>query len=135
LGVLLDGIGQIPIRRGAGDVGAIEAAVSALRAGEVVAVFPEGRLSRGQSLRAHRGVARLVKAAPEARIVLAAVSGGTDLVRFPRRPRVVVDLFAPRGGRPLPDEDDAELARRLLEEIRRRVPPAVASRCHATGRP
>ncbi len=128
LGVLLDGIGQIPVRRGANDVAAVESAARALRAGEVVGVFPEGKLSRGERLRAHTGVARLAKAVPEARVVLAAVSGGTDLVRFPRRPRVSVELFAPQGGRPSPDEDPAELARRLLGEIRRRVPPAVAGR-------
>ena len=128
LGALLDAIGQIPIRRGAGDVAALDAAVAALRAGEAVAVFPEGTFSRGRSLRAHRGVARLAEAAPDARIVLAAVSGGTDLVRFPRRPRVVVDLFAPQGGQRSPGEDHAELAGRLLDEIRRRVSPVPAGR-------
>jgi 1-acyl-sn-glycerol-3-phosphate acyltransferase len=134
---VLDGIGQISVRRGDHDVAALESAVRALRAGEVVGVFPEGRLSRGESLRAHTGVARLAKAVPEARVVLAAVSGGTGLVRFPRRPRVVVELFAPRGGQPSPDEDPAGLAWRLLDETRRRVPPAAAGRAagqHPTWR-
>ena len=104
------------------------AAVSALRAGEAVCVFPEGTISRGKRLRARRGVARLAEAAPDARIVLAAVSGGTDLVRFPRRPRVVVELFAPQTGQASPREDHAELASRLLGEIRERVPPTAAGR-------
>lgn len=129
--VLLDGLRQIPVRRGTGDRAAIEAATSALRAGEAVGVFPEGTISRGKRLRAHGGVARLAEAVPEARIVLAAVSGGTDLVRFPRRPRVVVELFSPRTGRPSPGENHAEFAGRLLQEIRERVPPADGGRSAA----
>src|SRR5690349_18946538 len=55
LGMVLDGTRQIPIERGAGDVAALDAAVGALRAGEVVCIFPEGTISRGQHLRARRG--------------------------------------------------------------------------------
>jgi 1-acyl-sn-glycerol-3-phosphate acyltransferase len=54
--------------------------------------------------------------------VLVAVEGGTDLKRFPKRPRVRIEFFAPAGGQPRPDEDAAELAQRLLDEIRERVP-------------
>jgi 1-acyl-sn-glycerol-3-phosphate acyltransferase len=125
---VLDGIRQIPIQRGTGDVAALEQAVNALRAGEAVCIFPEGTISRGERLRARRGVARLAQAAPDARIVLAAVRGGVDLVRVPRRPRVVVELFAPRTGQASPHEDQAELAGRLLGEIRDRVPPAAGGR-------
>jgi len=128
LGLVLDGTRQIPIERGAGDLDALEQAVNALRAGEAVCIFPEGTISRGERLRARRGVARLAEAAPDARIVLGAVSGGTDLVRFPRRPRVVVELFTPRTGQARPGEDHADLAGRLLGEIRERVPPAAAGR-------
>ena len=128
LGVVLDGTRQIPIERGAGDIAALQAAVGALRAGEAVCVFPEGTISRGEWLRARRGIARLAEAAPDARIVLAAVSGGTDLVRFPRRPRVVVELFSSQAGHALPGEDHAAFASRLLREIRERVPPNAAGR-------
>ena len=128
LGTVLDGTRQIPIERGAGDVAPLEQAVSALHAGEAVCIFPEGTISGGKRLRARRGVARLAEAAPDARIVLGAVSGGTDLVRFPRRPRVVVELFAPQAGHALPGEDHGAFATRLLGEIRERVPPAAAGR-------
>lgn len=124
LAAVLDGTGQIPIRRGAGDVGAIDAAVAALGRGEAVAIFPEGTLSRGEALRARRGAARLALACPEVPVILAAVEGGTVLRRFPRRPRVSVELFAPAGGQVRPDEEPADLAQRLLGEIRERVPPA-----------
>src|SRR4051794_2459888 len=43
LGPLMRGMRQIPIERGAGDSGALDAAVDALRAGEAVCIFPEGK--------------------------------------------------------------------------------------------
>lgn len=130
---LLDGLRQIPIRRGAGDHDALGIAAGALRAGEAVCIFPEGQISRGRRLRAHTGVARLLEAAPDTRVVLAAVRGGTGLARFPRRPRVAVELFPPRGGQPAAGERPADLAARLLGEIRDRVPPVAAGRRAAAG--
>lgn len=124
---VMDGVRQIPVRRGQGDVVAMQAAVDVLASGEAVCIFPEGRLSGGRHLQARRGVARLIEAVPEAQVVLAAVHGCTDLARFPRRPRVTVELFLPaepaRGG-----EDHAAVAARLLAEIRARVPPVAAGR-------
>ena len=61
-------------------------------------------------------------------MVLAAVEGTTDFVRFPRRPRVTVTFFEPAGGRPRPDEEPAAVAARLLDELRERVPPVPAGR-------
>jgi len=125
---VLDGIRQIPIRRGAGDTAALQAAVEALADGEAICIFPEGGLSRGQRVRARRGVARIIQASPDAQVVLAAVTGGTDLVRFPRRPTLRVELFRPTGAAPRTGEDHAALATRLLDEIRERVPPVAAGR-------
>ncbi len=119
---ILDGAAQIPIRRGESDRAAIEAAVDALDRGETIGVFPEGTLSRGEKLRARRGVARLALARPEVPLVLVAVEGGTRLRRFPRRPRVTIEFFRPAGGQANPDEDPAELSGRLLDEIREKVP-------------
>jgi 1-acyl-sn-glycerol-3-phosphate acyltransferase len=128
LGPILRGAGQIPIERGSGDVRALWAAVEALRDGAAVCIFPEGTLSRGKPVRARSGAGRLAEACPSARVVLCAVSGATDYVRFPRRPSVEVDFFAPAGGQPRPREDPAEVAARLLIEIRERVPPVAAGR-------
>ncbi len=125
---VLDGVRQIPIRRGASDTAALQAAIDALRNGEAVCIFPEGALSRGRRVRAHRGVARLIRASPNAHVVLAAVAGGTDLARFPRRPRVRIELFRPTDAAREPGQDPAALAARLLEEIRERVPPVAAGR-------
>ncbi len=122
---VLDAIGQIPIRRGEGDTGALEAAVAALGRGEAVAIFPEGTYSRGKELRARTGVARLARARPEVPVVLAAVEGGTVLTHFRGRPRVKVELFSPAGGRAGEQEPLGELAQRWLDEIRERVPPTA----------
>jgi 1-acyl-sn-glycerol-3-phosphate acyltransferase len=135
LGPLLYGIGQIPIRRGAGDAAALDRAVEALRSGEAVCVFPEGGLSWGERLRARGGVGRLAHACPEARIVLCCVEGTTDYVRFPRRPRVRVRVNVPENGDPRPDETPAEVATRLLDQIRARVPPTPAGRRSRVGGP
>jgi len=131
---VLDGIRQIPIRRGAGDTDALQAAIDALADREAICIFPEGRLSRGRELHAHTGVARLIHASPETHIVLAAVFGGTDLVRFPRRPLVRIELFRPADVERSAAEDHAALATRLLGEIRERVPPVAAGR-HASDLP
>jgi 1-acyl-sn-glycerol-3-phosphate acyltransferase len=128
LGPILRGAGQIPIERGAGDARALWAAVEALREGAAVCIFPEGTLSRGKYLRARNGVGRLAEACPSVRVVLCAVSGATDYVRFAKRPRVEVSFFDPAGGQPRPGEDPGELAARLLAEIRERVPPVAAGR-------
>jgi 1-acyl-sn-glycerol-3-phosphate acyltransferase len=64
VGTLLEAGGVIPLRRGGSDVVAIGAAVEALEAGEVVGIFPQGRVrSEGPWL---RGAARmaLVTGAP-----------------------------------------------------------------------
>ena len=135
LGPILYRMNQIPIRRGVGDAAALEHAVEALRSGEAVCVFPEGGLSWGEALRARSGVGRLAQACPGARIVLCAVAGTTTYARFPRRPRVSVRFFVPENGDPRPAEAPAEVATRLLAEIRARVPPTPAGRRARVGGP
>jgi 1-acyl-sn-glycerol-3-phosphate acyltransferase len=128
LAPILHGLRQIPIERGAGDRGALDQAIAALASGEAICVFPEGKLSRGQVLPARSGVGWLAKTCPHAQVVLCAVSGATGYVRFPRRPRVTIEFFAPAGGRPRADEEPQAIAARLLAELRARVPPAQAGR-------
>jgi 1-acyl-sn-glycerol-3-phosphate acyltransferase len=135
LGPILDRMGQIKIRRGVGDAAALEHAVEALRSGEAVCVFPEGGLSWGEELRARSGVARLAQACPGVTVVLCAVHGTTEYARFPRRPRVRVEFFAPEKGDPRPEDTPAEVATRLLLEIRARVPPTPAGRRARVGGP
>lgn len=126
-------MGQIPIERGAGDARALDRAIEALRAGQALCVFPEGKLSQGEVLRARSGVGRLAGWCPGVRVVLCAVEGTTDYARAPKRPRISLSFFEPATGQPKPGEDPAELAARLLEEIRALVPPTPAGRRAGAG--
>ena len=121
LSPVLDGMGQIPIERGAGDAGALSRAIEELRAGACIGVFPEGTRSRGEVLRARSGVGRLALEVPEAKLVCVAIEGTSDLTGFPRRPRLRVRFFEPRGGQARPEEEPGEIAVRLVEEIRELV--------------
>jgi 1-acyl-sn-glycerol-3-phosphate acyltransferase len=128
LSPVLDGMGQIPIVRGAGDAQALSKAVEALRDGSCIGVFPEGTRSRGKVMRARSGVGRLALEVPEAHVSCVAVTGTADLTGFPRRPRIKIRFFDPAGGQPRPDEDPGDLSARLLAEIRAIAPPVISYR-------
>jgi 1-acyl-sn-glycerol-3-phosphate acyltransferase len=128
LSPVLDGMGQIPIERGAGDVGALSRAIEELRAGACIGVFPEGTRSRGEVLRARSGVGRLALEVPEAKLVCVAVEGTSDMTGFPRRPRLRTRFFEPAGGPARPGEEPGEIASRLLAELREIVPPSISFR-------
>ena len=122
LAPILSGMRQIPIERGKGDRGALDAAIAALRSGACIGIFPEGTRSKGRELRARSGIGHLAAAVPETTIVCVAAAGTTDFARFPRRPRVIVRFFRPDGGNYHPGEDPAEFAARLIAEIRSHAP-------------
>lgn len=128
LSPVLNGMGQIPIERGAGDVGALSRAIEELRAGSCIGVFPEGTRSRGEVLRARSGVGRLALEVPEAKLVCVAIEGTSDMTGFPRRPRLRTRFFEPSGGQARPGEDPGELSVRLLAEIREQVSPSISFR-------
>lgn len=128
LGPILNGMGQVPIERGAGDRQALQQAIETLRAGACIGVFPEGTRSRGKVLRARSGVGRLALEVPETQITLVAIEGTTDLTGFPRRPRIRVRFFDPIGGQARPGEDPTDLSMRLLAELRAIVPPSISYR-------
>ena len=128
LAPVLNGMGQIPIVRGAGDAQALANAIEALREGTCVGVFPEGTRSKGRVMRARSGVGRLALEVPEAHVSCVAVSGTSDLTGFPRRPKIKVRFFDPAGGQPRADEDPSELSTRLLAEIRAITPPTISYR-------
>ena len=128
LGRVLDGMGQIPIERAAGDADALVNAVAALRRGSCIGVFPEGTISVGRRLRARSGIGRLALEVPEARLVCATVEGTPALARFPKRPRIRVRFFEPASGQTDPSETAAGLSQRLLDELRALAPPVDAGR-------
>jgi 1-acyl-sn-glycerol-3-phosphate acyltransferase len=131
LGPILNGMGQVPIKRGAGDADALAKAIEILRAGACIGVFPEGTRSRGKVLRARSGVGRLALEVPEAHVSLVAIEGASDLTGFPRRPNIRIRFFDPAGGQPRPDEEPADLSARLLAEVRALVPPSISYRKRA----
>jgi len=128
LGPVLNGMGQIPIDRGAGDAHALDRAIESLRGGSCIGVFPEGTRSLGRELRARGGIGRLAEAVPETEIVLVTITGTTDFARFPRRPRATVRFSRPAAGGYRLGEDHGEFAARLLGEIRAGNPPIAAGR-------
>ncbi|MEO6496655.1 MAG: 1-acyl-sn-glycerol-3-phosphate acyltransferase, partial [Solirubrobacteraceae bacterium] len=107
---------------------AMDRAIEELRAGACIGIFPEGTRSKGRELRARSGFGRLAEAVPEAQIACVAVTGTTDIPRFPHRPRVTVEFFTPSGGGRRPDEDASALGARLLAELRAKAPIAAAGR-------
>jgi 1-acyl-sn-glycerol-3-phosphate acyltransferase len=125
---VLNGMGQIPIDRGRADAVAFDRAIAELAAGACIGIFPEGTRSLGRELRARSGIGRLAEAVPEAVAVCCAVTGSTDVPRFPVRPTIHVEFFLPRGGNWRPGEAPAEFSARLLAEIRERAPIATAGR-------
>ena len=126
---ILDGMGQIPIERGAGDVGALDRATEILRDGACIGIFPEGTLSRGKPLRARSGIGRLAANVPEAEVVCVAVTGTVDLARGPfTRPRIRVEFFRPAGGGLQEGESQKAFAQRLLDEVRAKAPVVAAGR-------
>ncbi|HEX4110017.1 MAG TPA: lysophospholipid acyltransferase family protein [Solirubrobacteraceae bacterium] len=132
MGWILDGMGQIPIDRGAGDARALDRAVAELRAGACIGVFPEGTRSLGRELRARSGLGRLAHAVPEAELVCCTVLDTVDIPKFPsHRPHVSVRFFAPQGSGLRPGEEPVDLSRRLLAEIRAQAPIRIAGRRRA----
>lgn len=121
-GWVLDGMGQIPIKRGGQDAGALDAAIAKLDEGACIGIFLEGTRTLGRELRARSGYGRLAMANPTAAIVCCAVHDTTSLSKFPKRPRLRVEFFEPSGGGLREGESAADLSARLLTEIRARAP-------------
>jgi 1-acyl-sn-glycerol-3-phosphate acyltransferase len=125
---VMDQMGQLKITRGRADRGELGAVRAALSAGHCVGVFPEGKLSQGQKLRAFSGAGWLARSDPAPAVVAATITGAVDLLRFPQRPQIRVSFFEPISGPRRPGESSIGLSRRVLAEIRDRVAPVAAGR-------
>lgn len=78
-GPTLRAMGTLPIQRGARDVVSLRAAVSLLRAGGAIGLFPEGARSRERSLLRGNPGAALLLARSEALVLPMAITGSEDL--------------------------------------------------------
>ena len=114
LSALLDACGAFKVRRGEGDVDAIEKAVALVRSGEIVVMFPEGTrqkkgLRKKLAARPRSGAARIAHLAG-APLVPAAIKGTDRLVRLAK--------LKVAYGEPFDPGDDAQAAtERLMREI------------------
>jgi 1-acyl-sn-glycerol-3-phosphate acyltransferase len=122
LGPILRGGGAFPVRRGEGDVQAIETAVRLCREGKIVAMFPEGTrrekgLRKKFTARPRNGAARIALAA-DVPLLPAAIKGtdrllGLERLKVAYGPPITVDDLAG-----LPPRDAADAAtQRLMTEI------------------
>jgi 1-acyl-sn-glycerol-3-phosphate acyltransferase len=125
--------GAIPVTPGRVGPSALHAAHAALERGEVVGIFPEGRLvSDGTEHAAHRGVAALAARAGVP-VVPATIRGAREAfpatARLPR-PRTVTVVFGPCLWPPAPDSSRAvqeQFTRELMRRIADLSAPAGSS--------
>lgn len=117
LGPLLRWAGVFPVSRGKNDIGAIKAALSALKSGKAFAIFPEGRrVKDGEEHVAKAGVAMLANRTG-APIVPVAFSG-----RYRFLSKVDVYIGKPiyvksSSGEKLTGEELQEISNYLMQEI------------------
>jgi 1-acyl-sn-glycerol-3-phosphate acyltransferase len=129
VGWVLNQMGQIPVKRGSSEASnALEPAIDVLRAGGCIGVFPEGSTSRGRVLQPKSGAGRLLLAVPHTQVFCVRITGTVDVIRFPKRPKIVVEFFEPTGGQPQPGETATEMVKRFTAEIRRGAPPQMQGR-------
>lgn len=119
---------QIPIRRGAGDLRALEEAAGVIAAGALAGIFPEGRMGVGDALQpGQKGVARMALAAG---VPVVPVGIWGPQVRWPRsgirfrpllplRPKValVVGDPIPVEGSPRAPREVRDLTERIMSDI------------------
>ncbi|MFL5737721.1 MAG: lysophospholipid acyltransferase family protein [Actinomycetota bacterium] len=136
VGWVLRTFGQIPIRRGSQDAGALDEATAALEAGSVVGIFPEGRVNdQRDMLRGRTGVARIALAAGAPVVPLGLWGTQTRWPRngirwrLPFRPRVAVEIGAPV--EPRGDGNSPADVRAFTDEVIRAIEAAAA---HARAR-
>ena len=98
VGRMVDALGGIPVRRGRGDLEAMAAAADALRAGDAVALFPQGTVLGDEGRPWHRGAARLALATGAPIVPVRMVGADRALrpgSRLPRRARVRIVVGEP----------------------------------------
>lgn len=106
-------LGAFPIKRGAGDRGAIKTALGLLQAGKALVLFPEGTRSKtGQLNKAQQGIS-LIALKGQVPVVPVAISGTFKFFRngiwFPR--------FSVRFGKPIYPPAGVRSSKEVLDEF------------------
>lgn len=132
---------QIPIRRGAGDAGALDVATETVRRGALAGIAPEGRVNEVGATELQRmrsGIARIAipTGAPIVPVGMWGTQdrwprGGIRWKRWWRRPRLGIAVGAPL----LPAGEDVfdEAVERLRERVGLRLADQAASARHLAG--
>jgi 1-acyl-sn-glycerol-3-phosphate acyltransferase len=122
---LLPRLYAIPVSRGAGDLGAIKAAIRTLKSGAAFGIFPEGRRSRTGAIEPFKTGTAAIALRTNAPIVPAAIIGSDKawpLGKGPRLRRPIRVVF----GDPItlmPGKTDHQ----TLEEVTRQIEAAVTA--------
>lgn len=135
-GPLMRGMRHIPVDRDAG-AASFRAALKALKAGEIVGVFPEATISRSFTVKEIKSGAVRMAAAAKAPILPVALWGGQRMWtkgrprQFPRGQTISIAVGEPIEVRPRDDMDAASAALRtrlqgLLDGIQAAHPATVA---------
>lgn len=136
VGKLMKGSRQIAVSRGSAAAQAsLDEAIAALRAGGIVAVYPEGTVTRDPDfwpMRAKTGVARIALAVPEAPIIPIAQWGAqqawnyhTKKIRLLPRKQTRIRATDPLDVERFGGRTDNEAARELTEQIMRALADEV----------
>lgn len=121
--------GAIPVQRGRGLGPVVAAATDALEHGEVVVIYPEGRLPRGETPAARPGAGAIALAtdAPTLPVGLWGMQAELPGPRV-RRP-VAVEVGAPRWAHDWRSDDPRAVSTALLGSIRAELLPRARRRC------
>jgi 1-acyl-sn-glycerol-3-phosphate acyltransferase len=124
-GPLMRGMHHIPVDRAAG-AAAFDAAVSALKAGEIVGVFPEATISRSFQLKEFKtGAVRMAAAADVPLIPMALWGGQRIYTKGHRRDLSRGKAVTIAVGEPFRPESDADPAA-ATQELKRRIAGLLA---------
>lgn len=78
-GDLLRKLGAFPVNRGKSDIGALKTAISLLKSGEILAMFPEGRRCKGECLGEGKSGAAMIAIKAGVNILPVGIEGGYRL--------------------------------------------------------
>ena len=126
LGWLLRRLYAIPVERGSGDLGAVKAAIRALRAGMAFGIFPEGRRSRSGRLEPFKTGVAAIALRTRARVLPVAIVGTREIWPPGRKPRLRGKILVHIGDPIDLEEDSGRLDKAHLEAATRQIEAAVA---------
>jgi 1-acyl-sn-glycerol-3-phosphate acyltransferase len=119
LGKILRGVGAFPVKRGAGDIGAIKSAIAQLKQEHILVMFPEGtRRKKGKQVDLKPGVA-MIAIKTQSLVVPAAIIGGPKL--FGKNKIIYgkpIDL-SQYYDQHLSNEDYIKIVQELMDQVKR----------------